>query len=95
MPNRARTSRIFQKTTPTGFPRWGFGLGNCPTLSTRYFMFAVKRRQDVHGPFNGARVIGLWILTLYVLGVASTTLYARSAALDTAGRPIHESFPHH
>jgi hypothetical protein len=31
---------------------------------------------------------------LYVLGVASTTLYAKSTALDIASRLIHECFPH-
>jgi hypothetical protein len=31
---------------------------------------------------------------LYILGVASTTLYAKSTALDIASRLIHESFPH-
>ena len=31
---------------------------------------------------------------LYVLGVASTTLYAKSTALDVGSRLIHESFPH-
>ena len=31
---------------------------------------------------------------LYVLGVAPTTLYAKSTALEIASRLIHESFPH-
>lgn len=31
---------------------------------------------------------------LYVLGVAPTTLYAKSTAMEIASRLIHESFPH-
>ena len=31
---------------------------------------------------------------LYILGVASTTLYAKSTGLDIASRLIHECFPH-